>query len=257
MEYLLSNRQVEAGTRFEALAELFDPWTFRHLDDLGVTSGWRVWEVGAGAPPVPSWLAERVGDTGHVLATDIDVSWLAGTPVDVREHDIVRDEPPAGPFDLVHARLVLVHLADRDRALRTMIDSLRPGGVLFVEDADPALQPLACPEEHGPEERLANTVRQGFRKLLAERGADLAYGRKLPRLLREAGLADVRAEAFFPIGSPACGVLETATILQVRDRLIAGGHATAEEIERLLTAIASGRLDLTMGPLISAWGRKS
>src|SRR4051794_3210525 len=64
MEYLLSNRQVEAGTRFEAIAELFDPWTFRHLDDLGVTSGWRVWEVGAGAPPVPSWLAERVGETG-------------------------------------------------------------------------------------------------------------------------------------------------------------------------------------------------
>jgi SAM-dependent methyltransferase len=255
MEYLLSNRQVEAGTRFEAISELFDRWTFRHMDDIGVGPGWRCWEVGAGGPSVPAWLAGRVGDSGHVLATDIDVSWLADAPADVRQHDIVRDEPPEGPFDLVHARLVLVHLADRDAALRTMVDSLRPGGVLLVEDADPALQPLACPDERGDDERLANSVRRGFRELLAERGADLAYGRTLPRLLREAGLTGVRADAYSPIASPACGVLETATLLQVRDRLIAGGHATSGEIRHLLTTIAEGALDLTLAPLISAWGR--
>jgi SAM-dependent methyltransferase len=255
MGYLLSNRQIEAGTRFEAIAELFDHWTFRHFDDLGLAAGHRVWEVGAGGPTVPAWLARRVGESGHVLATDIDVSWLADAPVDVRRHDIVRDDPPAGPFDFVHARLVLVHLADRDRALRTMIDSLRPGGVLLVEDADPRLQPLACPDEHGPDERLANSVRRGFRALLAERGADLAYGRRLPRLLREAGLTGVGADAYFPVVSPACGVLEAATILQVRDLLIKGGHATADEIGHLLSVIDEGRLDLTPAPLVSAWGR--
>ncbi|MFE9105257.1 methyltransferase domain-containing protein [Actinomadura geliboluensis] len=255
MEYLLSNRQVEAGDRFAALSELFDPWTFRHLDDLGVGEGWRCWEVGAGWPSVPAWLAGRVGESGHVLATDIDVSWLRDAPVEVRRHDIVRDAPPEGPFDLVHARLVLVHLADRDAALRTMVDSLRPGGVLLIEDADPELQPLACPDERGPDERLANSVRRGFRKLLAERGADLAYGRTLPRVLRDAGLTDVRADAYFPIASPACGLLEAATILQVKDRLIAGGHATSGELRRLLAAIAEDRLGLTLAPLISAWGR--
>ncbi|TYK52562.1 methyltransferase domain-containing protein [Actinomadura decatromicini] len=257
MDYLLSNRQIEAGERFEAIAELFDAWTFRHFDDIGLTTGGRCWEVGAGGPTVPTWLARRVGPDGRVLATDIDVTWLpADPPFEVARHDLVRDDPPAGPFDVVHARLVLVHLADRDRALRTMADSLRPGGVLLVEDADPALQPLACPDEHGPDERLANHVRRGFRALLAERGADLAYGRRLPRLLREAGLADVRADAFSPIASPACGVLEAATIRQVRDKLVAGGRVTADEIDRLLEVIAAGRIDLTLAPLISAWGVK-
>jgi SAM-dependent methyltransferase len=262
VDYLLDNRQVEAGARFEAISELFNPWTFRHMDDAGLGQGWRVWEVGAGGPSVPSWIAGRVGAAGRVLATDIDVSWLAdapelaGAPVEVRRHDLVRDDPPEGPFDLVHARLVLVHLADRDRALQTMIDALRPGGVLLVEDADPGLQPLACPDERGPDERLANAVRRGFRALLAERGADLAYGRRLPRLLRDAGLDDVRAEAFFPLSAPACGVLETASVLQVRERLIEGGHATAEEIRHLLAVIAAGRLDLTLAPLISVWGRR-
>ncbi|WP_407286888.1 hypothetical protein [Streptomyces sp. BP-8] len=30
-------------------------------------------------------------------------------------------------------------------------------------DADPALQPPACPDEYGPEQRLANRIRRGFR----------------------------------------------------------------------------------------------
>ncbi|MDL4817775.1 class I SAM-dependent methyltransferase [Actinomadura opuntiae] len=258
-EYLLDNRRAEAGVRFQAISELFDPWTFRHLDDLGAGPGARCWEVGAGGPSVPRWLGDRAGERGRVLATDIDVSWTrpaAGGAVEVRRHDIVRDPPPAETFDLVHARLVLLHLADRDRALRTMVDALRPGGALLIEDADPALQPLACPDEHGPAERLANKLRYDFRALLAGRGADLAYGRTLPRLLREAGLDGVRADAYFPITSPACGVLEAATIRQVRDQLIAAGHATPEEIDRHLSAISDGRLDVTLAPLISAWGRK-
>ncbi|MEV0400442.1 methyltransferase domain-containing protein [Actinoallomurus sp. NPDC050550] len=281
--YLLDNRRAEAGVRFDALAELFDPWTFRHFDDIGVAPAWSCWEVGAGGPSVPQWLAHRVGERGRVLATDIDVSWLRDAPgdgpgwvdrerpggrpgwvgqagnapaVEIRAHDVARDEPPAETFDLVHARLVLVHLPDRDRALRSMVRSLRPGGVLLIEDADPALQPLACPDEHDAPQRLANRIRAGFRRLLAARGADLGYGRMLPRLLRTAGLEDVRADAYFPMTSPACGVLEAATVRQLRDQLIAHGHATAAEIDEHLAAIAAGHVDLATAPMISAWGRR-
>jgi hypothetical protein len=113
-------------------------------------------------------------------------------------------------------------VAGRDAALRAMVQALRPGGWLVVEDADPALQPLICPDEYGPEQELANRLRAGFRQLLRQRGADLGHGRRLPRLLREAGLADVEADAYFPITSPACDVLETATVQQVRGRLALG-----------------------------------
>ncbi|GGS77341.1 class I SAM-dependent methyltransferase [Streptomyces violaceus] len=257
--YLLDNRQVEAGTRFEALAALFDASTFRHFETVGIDGGWRCWEVGAGGPSVAAWLRERVGPRGRVLATDIDVSWAetaATGGVEVVRHDVGRDAPPAGPFDLVHARLVLVHVAERDAALRTMVQALRPGGWLLVEDADPALQPLICPDEYGPEQELANRLRTGFRRLLRQRGADLSYGRRLPRLLREAGLADVEADAYFPVTSPACDVLETATVQQVRDELVTEGLATEEEIERHLANIAAGCLDLATSPMISAWGRR-
>ncbi|MGW2780795.1 methyltransferase domain-containing protein [Streptomyces populi] len=258
--YLLDNQQTEAGRRFEALAALFDPTTFRHMERFGVGSGWRCWEVGAGGTSVVSWLAKKVGPTGKVVATDIDTSWAASvtrSPVEVRVHDVGAEEPPGEGFDLVHARLVLVHVPDRERALQSMIKALRPGGRLLLEDADPALQPLLCPEEHGPEQRLANRLRQGFRALLAERGADLAYGRKLPRLLREAGLRGVEADAYFPVTSPACAALESATVRQIRDQLVTAGLATQEEIDQHLANVAEGSMDLATAPMISAWGRKN
>ena len=42
-----------------------------------------------------------------------------------------------------------------------MIQALRPGGWLLLEDAAPGLRPLLCPDESGPEQRLANRVRSG------------------------------------------------------------------------------------------------
>jgi ubiquinone/menaquinone biosynthesis C-methylase UbiE len=257
--YLLDNRQTEAGRRFEALSTLFDPTTFRHIEGFGIGLGWRCWEVGAGGTSVISWLARKVGPTGRVVATDIDTSWAASgaqPPIEVRTHDVGAEEPPGEDFDLVHARLVLVHVPNRDRALRSMIKALRPGVRLLVEDADPALQPLSCPDEYGPEQRLANRLREGFRTLLAERGADLSYGRRIPRLLREAGLSRVEADAYFPLTSPACAALESATIRQVRDQLVSAGLATNEEIDRHLSNVASGTMDLATAPMISAWGRK-
>jgi SAM-dependent methyltransferase len=257
--YLLTNDAPAAMDRFTAFATLFDPSTFRHLDALGLAPGWRCWEVGAGGTTVVSHLAARVGPGGRVLATDINLSWAVGAAapnVEILEHDVAGSTPPGGPFDLVHARLVLVHVPARDAALATMVAALRPGGVLLVEDADPALQPLSCLEETGPEQVLANRLRRGFRSLLAERGVDLAYGRSLPRRLREAGLVDVAADAAFPVSDPACNHLEAATINLVRDQLLDHGIATEAEIERHLAAVVAGRLDLAQPPMISCWGRR-
>jgi protein-L-isoaspartate O-methyltransferase len=256
--YLLDNRQSEAGRRLAALAALFDASTFRHLSAIGLAPGWRVWEVGAGGPSVPAWLAKQVGPDGDVLATDLDTTWLERLPGNVRvlRHDVVTDAPPDGPFDLVHARLVLVHVPERDQALAAMVESLRPGGWLVVEEADPALQPLTCLEESGPAQELANRLKAGFRRLMADRGVDLAYGRSLPRRLREAGLVDVAADAWFPITGPACVELERATVEQIGGRLVAAGLASAAEIEQHLANLAAGALDVATSPMVAAWGRR-
>jgi SAM-dependent methyltransferase len=171
--YLLDNQHAQAGRRFDALSVLFNPSTFQYARALGLAPGWRVWEVGAGTSSVPAWLAKQVGPDGRVLATDIDTSWIDGGDIrdigyEVRRHDVGAQPPPQEHFDLVHARLVLVHVPQRAQALAAMVAAVRPGGWLLLEEADPALQPLVCPDESGSKQRLANKLKHGFRTLLAE-----------------------------------------------------------------------------------------
>jgi SAM-dependent methyltransferase len=175
---------------------------------------------------------------------------------EVRRHDVGAELPPGGGFDLVHARLVLVHVPQRAAALAAMVSALRPGGWLLVEEADPMMQPLVCPDESGPAQQLANKLKRDVRTLMAQRGVDLSYGRTLPRLLRGAGLVDVEADAFFPMTGPACNLLERTTVAQIRNRLVAAYLATNEEVDQHLDNVAAGLLDLATSPMISAWGRK-
>jgi len=115
---------------------------------------------------------------------------------------------------------------------------------------------LLCLEELGPAQQLANRLKAAFRQLMAVRGVDLAYGRTLPRHMREAGLVDVSADAYFPITSPACLELERATTLQIRSQLLAAGLASVNEIEQHLDNLSTGLLDLATSPMITAWGRR-
>jgi SAM-dependent methyltransferase len=223
---------------------------------------------------VPTWLAGKVaapgpdGERGTVLATDIDVSWMAADgrpaapydlPYDTARHDVADDEPPSAPggegFDLVHARLVLSHVPARERALARMARALRPGGWLVVEDFDMDFLPLACPDAQGPHEERANRLRQGFTALLRQRGVDGALGRTFARRLRGFGLDEVGADAYTPLAVPATRRLELANTRQVRQGLVALGIADSE-IDAHVAALEQGVVDVATPPLVTAWGRR-
>src|SRR5690349_10729153 len=115
------------------LQELLDPATTRRLEGVGVGPGWHALEVGAGRGSIASWLADRVGEEGRVVATDIDTTLLEALDddrIELLRHDVLVDDLPKGSFDLIHCRALLVHLSDPDRALARMAAWLKPGGVL-------------------------------------------------------------------------------------------------------------------------------
>lgn len=108
--YVFCNAAPQAGARFNAISRIFDLSTIRHLEGRCVDTGWHCLEVGSGNGSIAAWLSQRVGATGHVLATDIDPRFLKNMKLPnmgVRRHDIVADGVPEEAFDRVHCRLVL------------------------------------------------------------------------------------------------------------------------------------------------------
>jgi SAM-dependent methyltransferase len=254
--YLMPNRDELARQRLDALGSLFDPVTQRRLSSVGLRAGWRCWEVGAGHSSLLRWLAGAVGPSGRVVATDIDPSGLGDDHepwVDIRRGDVARDEPPQGPFDLVHARLVLAHVPERDRALQTMASVLAPGGVLVIEDADVALQPSASLDGTA-EAALANRIRDSFRVLLTRRDAEISIGRSLPGRMAALGLSDIGADAWFPLVDPASERIERLTVTLLRNQLEDAGLLAAAEIDEHLANLEAGRVRVVQPPLIGCWG---
>jgi 2-polyprenyl-3-methyl-5-hydroxy-6-metoxy-1,4-benzoquinol methylase len=123
--------------RLGAVERALDAQSQAALAEVGVTRGWRCWEVGAGGGSIARWLARMVGADGHVLGTDLDDAWFdAGDEaITFRRHDVVSDPAPEGDFDLVHARFLLEHLDDPRGATVKLMHALRPGGVLVLEDS--------------------------------------------------------------------------------------------------------------------------
>jgi SAM-dependent methyltransferase len=239
--YIFDNAAQQSGSRFSALADFFDPGTIRHLRELGVRPGWRCLEIGAGGGSIATWLADEVGTAGHVVATDIDTRFLSALRrpnLEVHRHDIVADSLPGSAFDLVHARLVLLHLPERERAIDRMVAALKPDGVLLAEEfdtltlrTDPLIDPAETPLKSY----------QAIQATMIKRGADPRFGRLLPARLRAHGLLDITAEAraFMWLNHPAAASLFRANIEQMRSEIVAAGLVSEEEVERDLARLQS------------------
>src|SRR6266550_2467298 len=137
--YLFEHSWDQERRRLDVLEQVFDAASRDCLGRVPVPPGGRCLEVGAGAGSIARWLCARVGPAGRVVATDLDTGFLETLTeenLEVRRHDVVADELETEAFDLVHARLVVEHLPQRDRVLRRLVAALRPGGWLVLEDFD-------------------------------------------------------------------------------------------------------------------------
>jgi SAM-dependent methyltransferase len=256
--YLLQNAGKEAPARFAALSALFDSGTIRHLEDRGVAPGWHCLEVGGGSGSIASWLADRVGPTGRVLTTDIDPRFLESLQLpnlEVRRHDIATDPLPEAAFDLVHARLVLMHLPERETALARMISALKPGGWLVDEEYDSSSMP---PDPAvSPGEVLLQT-QVAMMRLLDDGGVDRLYGRRLIGRLRAHGLASVSGEArafMWQRGSPGAALVR-ATYELLRGAMIDGNYITQQQFEEDVACLNDPDFLMPSAILWSAWGRR-
>jgi hypothetical protein len=194
IQYLCHNGgERGAETRFRNLSALHDVHTIHHLTQRGIEEGWSCLEIGGGAGSIISWLCERVGVTGRVLATNIEPQFrqaLSFPNLEVCRHGIRSEPLPAGEFDLVHARLVLC-LPERESTLRRMVAALKFGGWIVIEELDDLwLQPgpTVNPGEIGLR------ARHVLQHDVTSSGLHLRHGRHPAQQLRSNGLANIGAD---------------------------------------------------------------
>jgi SAM-dependent methyltransferase len=258
-EYVFDTAWQAERDRVTAIENIWDENSRRGLEATGVTTGWHCLEVGAGGGSLAAWLAGVVGPAGRVVATDTDTRFLealAAPDVEVRRHDIVADIE-AGAYDLVHCRLLLEHLPQADVALDRMIEALKPGGWLVLEEFDHVsfLPDPACGAD-------ALAVWQkwidAFTRLAESRGLDLAYGRRMASVLRRSGLEDVtsKGRTIFERGGVEGRGLLRLSVLSLRRALVATGAIDDNGIDALVALLEDPAFVWQSQIMVTATARK-
>ena len=263
--YVFDNSWDKERQRLAGLESMLDPGTRRHLDAVGVSAGWTCLEVGGGGGAVAQWLCRRVGETGKVVATDLDTRFLdaLGEPnLEALRHNIVTDELPEAHFDLIHSRLVLEHLAERDAVMKRLVAALKPGGWIVIEDLDCHglfADPPRMFRYTGNGTQTAVRVWQAVIGVMQQAGYDAEFGFRLPGEMMALGLEEVGGElraSIFPGGSPGT-VAHRFTLEHLRERILALGTVSADDLDRESTRLADPRILCSMpSGLMAAWGRR-
>jgi ubiquinone/menaquinone biosynthesis C-methylase UbiE len=178
-QYSLDNEWISARERLIALEKNLDQMTITYLREIGVRAGWRCLEIGAGGGSIADWLCHQVGATGHVTATDINTRFLDAfdhSNLEVRQHNLESDDLPEDAFDVVHARVVQVHLKEPDRAVKKLARAVRPGGWILLEEHD-HVATVADPLGKASSQALFNKVIKVFHAAYRQRGQDINFGK--------------------------------------------------------------------------------
>ena len=262
--YVFDNSWEKERGRLGGIESTLDPGTRRYLDGVGVAAGWTCLEFGGGGGSIAQWLCRRVGETGKVVATDLDTRFLDALDepnLEALRHDVATEELPEEQFDLIHSRLVLEHLPDRDAVLKRMVRALKPGGWILIEDGDwHGL--LATPPRtfRYPATAMAQSIRVGkaTMEVLRNAGHDPEYGFRLPGELMAVGLEDVGGELrapIFPGRSPGTAVFRL-TLEHLRGPLVSSGALTGPEIDQEFARLDDPGMLMALAPIIAAWGRR-
>jgi SAM-dependent methyltransferase len=255
--YAFDNDDPVAAERLDLLSAVLDGFTISRLSSLGDLTGRRCLELGAGNGSIAGWLADQAGPSGRVLATDVNTRHV---PPDrgytVVRHDLTTDPLPDGPWDVIHARLVLGHLPGRHDVLRRLAVALTPDGALAIEDWDDyrAGLVLAAPEPEAV--TLFSAYETILEQILDARAVDHDWPWQVHAAMASAGLVDVDTAVHarsWPGGS--AGALHHAANISLLRATILEAGMTEEQLDRLSGFLRDPRMVVRGLLTVSTVGR--
>jgi SAM-dependent methyltransferase len=262
-QYLLGYKSSEQGRLQHQAQMLADEarWLF---DRTALSAGARVVEVGCGPRGTLDLLSERVGPTGTVVGVErgeeavrLARQFAADRKlanVKVFHGDGRATGLPRGMYDLATARLVLVNVPHPEEIVAELAALVRPGGTVALYEAD--WLGVVCDPPLNAWNRLAELVHS----YASRNGIDMFVGRKIARLLREAGLVDVQWDPVIhaaPQGHAHRALLLTF-VENLRERLFEQKLVADDELQRLINAVKRHIDDphtlVVGGIFFRAWG---
>jgi SAM-dependent methyltransferase len=253
-EYALPHDLKGERQRLELMSALLDPMERALIDRLGVKSGWRCLEFGAGNGSIARILAGIVAPDGQVVASDIDVRYMADLQVprlEVRRLDVMRDAIDERAYDFVVARALLHHLPARETALRRMIEAVKPGGAFL--SIEPDMLPCTVAEPAS-----MRAFWQAWLRWSEQSGIDYFVGRKIPALLDSLGLIGVAGEGHtmqFNGGSDWARYW-TSTMRELAPSLLNSGDMTQGMLDDFYSLHDDPHYWTSVITFTATWGRK-
>lgn len=258
--YMFDNATGDAALQVRLLAEILDP----HTTDLlrrhhAVAPGSRCLDLGAGGGSITHWLADRVGPDGAVVAMDADPRHIrAHDRIELRTTDIATADLGMSEYDLIHARLLLMHLPNRTDVVRRAAAALKPGGLLVVSDWDCSrVEDMFL---RGPDQ-LAEAFlafQRGLVRILTDRGASAEWAWLTPVSLREADLTGVDTELYNRVwaGGEAGCLLHACNSRQLEVPLLANG-VRADQLALLREGMSDPQTLAYQYPMFTTVGRRA
>lgn len=236
------------------------------LDRLEIRPGARALELGCGPQGVLELLSERVGPSGTVVGLDQNEGFVARARAHVAEQQLTNVEVvqgdarathlPRESFDVVFCRLLLVNVPQPEQVVEEMVSLLRPGGVLASHEADYLSH--MCDPPSPAWDRLFEM----FQAYTRAKGVDLFIGRRIHRMLRDAGIVEPRVHPVihvYPHGHHRRSIF-LDFVQNVREMLVKDGFAKDEELDALTQDLKRHCDDpstLVVSHLFfQVWGRK-
>ena len=240
--YLLGYRQAEQD-RLERQADELAPESEWLFDQIGVGTGWRVVEIGCGPRGCLGLLSKRVGSTGRVVGVERSAEQVERarhfvresrlTNVEVLDADARSLDLPDRAFDLATARLVLTNVPRPEEVVAEMVRLVRPGGFIALHEVDPSTGRCDPPlDAHVRLLQILNTYAElNF--------IDRSIGLRVPRMLRELGLLDIRVNPLVHIYPSGHGrrMLVLDFVENARERILERGLIAESELAELTAAL--------------------
>jgi len=252
--------------RLRRQARELEPEALALLARIGLRPGQAAVDLGCGPAGILDLLAGAVSPGGRVVGLDADpvhaalarehARELGYGDVEVLTGDARRTGLPSGTFDLVHTRTLLVTIPHPAEVVAEMVRLAKPGGWVASQEPDAGIS--LCYPPLAAWDRLLDL----FGKSFGRSGADLRTGRRLPSLLRDAGLTDVEGTVHassYPAGHTRRTVI-VDLFRGLHPVIVELGLASEAELADLDREVREHLADpdTLMMPhlMVTAWGRK-